>query len=86
MFAWSLLQIDLDETITPKKIAIMEDDEVTDTPILESVLSTSKAGFDLRYQKLGEIGRGGFSVVYKCRDNESGNIYAVKVCYSRLLL
>jgi serine/threonine protein kinase len=64
--------------LTPAKLT-MEEDGMTSPPILESVLSTSRVDFDLRYQKLDEIGRGGFSVVYKCRDKETGTIYAVKV-------
>ena len=32
-----------------------------------------------RYDLLKEIGRGGFSTVYQCRDRDSGATYAVKV-------
>jgi serine/threonine protein kinase len=35
--------------------------------------------FESRYIQLQEIGRGGFSYVYKCQDRVSGQIYAVKI-------
>ena len=50
-----------------------------ETPVLEPVLSISRHDFDSSYEKLEEIGRGGFSVVYKCRNRISGEIFAVKV-------
>ena len=56
------------------------------TPALESVLSTSRHDFDSAYEKLDEIGRGGFSVVYKCRDRVSGDIFAVKVFASPAMI
>lgn len=43
------------------------------------VLSQASDGFSERYEILNEVGRGGFSVVYRCRDRMSGEIYAVKV-------
>mmetsp|Transcript_3564 Transcript_3564/g.5547 ORF Transcript_3564/g.5547 Transcript_3564/m.5547 type:complete len:880 (+) Transcript_3564:126-2765(+) len=49
------------------------------SPGLEPVLSTSRDDFDSSYERLSEIGRGGFSVVYKCRHRTSGEVYAVKV-------
>ena len=48
-------------------------------PALEQVLSTSRQDFDETYEKLDEIGRGGFSVVYRCRSRVTGEIFAVKV-------
>jgi serine/threonine protein kinase len=46
---------------------------------LEPVLSISRDDFDQIYQKLDEIGRGGFSTVYKCVNKITKEIYAVKV-------
>lgn len=48
--------------------------------ILESVISTSRDDFDVLYEKLDEIGRGGFSTVHRCRNKKTQEIYAVKVC------
>jgi serine/threonine protein kinase len=46
---------------------------------LLTVMSEADDNFASKYEKLEEIGRGGFSVVYKCRDRISNEIYAVKV-------
>ena len=46
---------------------------------LETVMSTAKENFNGKYDTLREIGRGGFSVVYQCRNRASGVDYAVKV-------
>ena len=46
---------------------------------IEAVLFNSKVNFELNYEKLNEIGRGGFSIVYKCRNKLNNEIYAVKV-------
>ena len=46
---------------------------------LRSVLSSSRSGFEENYVKMEEIGRGGFSVVYKCRSLQTNEIFAVKV-------
>lgn len=43
-----------------------------------SLLTSSCDEFDSLYDMLEEIGRGGFSVVYKCRQKYTGEIYAVK--------
>lgn len=48
------------------------------SPIL-TVMSTAKDGFSNRYEILGEIGKGGFSTVYACRDKQTQKDYAVKV-------
>jgi len=45
----------------------------------EPVLSTSRDNFDSSYERLSEIGRGGFSVVYQCKNKFTGEMYAVKV-------
>lgn len=43
------------------------------------VMSTSKSNFSDIYQLLGEIGRGGFSTVFRCKQLVTQQIYAVKV-------
>lgn len=43
------------------------------------IMSTSKSNFTDVYQLLGEIGRGGFSTVFRCKHLISQQIYAVKV-------
>lgn len=48
-----------------------------------SVLSTSSDNFDERYEMLNEVGRGGFSIVYRCRDKLTNEICAVKVTLIR---
>ena len=47
-------------------------------PIL-TVFSSAEDGFESKYDLLEEIGRGGFSVVYRCRDKLTSEIYAVKI-------
>jgi hypothetical protein len=44
-----------------------------------SIMSQANANFDGKYEILNEIGRGGFSVVHRCRDRSSGEMFAVKV-------
>ena len=44
-----------------------------------SVLSQAKYNFSDRFEMMNEIGRGGFSIVYKCRDRITSQIFAVKV-------
>jgi len=46
---------------------------------LNSVMSSANTDFDSQYEKLKEIGRGGFSTVFQCRHKQSGDLYAVKV-------
>ena len=46
---------------------------------ITTVFSSAEDGFHSKYDLLEEIGRGGFSVVYKCRDKISNQIYAVKI-------
>jgi serine/threonine protein kinase len=53
--------------------------QLTSPPPVYSILSDAKVGFGDRYELLKEIGRGGFSTVYQCRDRSDGSIYAVKV-------
>ena len=48
-------------------------------PPLHSILSNARADFSEKYELLNEIGRGGFSTVYQCRNRVDGCIYAVKV-------
>jgi hypothetical protein len=44
-----------------------------------TVTSTAKDDFNSKYDIVREIGRGGFSIVYQCRDKSSQVDYAVKV-------
>ena len=55
-------------------------------PPIQSILSNARADFSEKYELLSEIGRGGFSTVYQCRDRLNANIYAVKVCHHHFLL
>jgi hypothetical protein len=44
-----------------------------------SIMSDAKENFSENYNILEEIGRGGFSTVFKCQSKQSKEIYAVKV-------
>jgi serine/threonine protein kinase len=44
-----------------------------------SVFSQAKENFSDKYEMMHEVGRGGFSIVYKCREKVTNHIYAVKV-------
>lgn len=46
---------------------------------LAHIMSHANRNFDLVYERLNEIGRGGFSVVYRCKHRATQNIYAVKI-------
>jgi serine/threonine protein kinase len=48
-------------------------------PPIQSILSNARGDFSSKYELLKEIGRGGFSTVYQCKDRSDGVIYAVKV-------
>lgn len=48
------------------------------SPIL-TVMSNAKDDFTSRYEVIREIGKGGFSTVYQCRQRTSGRDFAVKV-------
>lgn len=52
--------------------------EITGLPI-KSILSNARSDFAEKYELMSEIGRGGFSTVYQCRDRLSGIVHAVKV-------
>jgi hypothetical protein len=52
--------------------------ETTGLPI-KSILSNARTDFAEKYELMSEIGRGGFSTVYQCRDRLSGIVHAVKV-------
>jgi hypothetical protein len=58
--------------------AMQADGDRKSQPIL-TVLSTSRDNFHMKYEVMNEIGRGGFSKVYKCRNRQTDGIYAVKV-------
>lgn len=49
---------------------------------IKSILSHARSDFTDKYELLSEIGRGGFSTVYQCKDRENGVVYAVKVTLS----
>lgn len=55
--------------------------EATGLPI-KSILSNARSDFAEKYELMSEIGRGGFSTVYQCRDRLSGIIHAVKVHFT----
>lgn len=45
---------------------------------LRTILSKLSDDFDMKYDLLNEIGRGGFSTVYQCQNRITKEIYAVK--------
>jgi len=51
-----------------------------------SVMSSASTDFDSQYEKIKEIGRGGFSTVFQCMHRQSGEMYAVKVRLPSLLI
>jgi hypothetical protein len=46
---------------------------------LVSVMSSARDDFSQRYEIVKEVGKGGFSTVYQCRNRATGLDYAVKV-------
>jgi hypothetical protein len=55
-------------------------DVVNTVSPLRPILSKLSDDFDVKYEILNhEIGRGGFSIVYKCQNRFTKEIYAVKV-------
>ena len=46
-----------------------------------TVMSAAKDDFFSKYEIGKEIGKGGFSMVYQCRERSTGIVYAVKVRY-----
>jgi len=54
--------------------------ELTPASIL-TVLSKASDDFHGRYEIVQEIGKGGFSTVYQCRNKQTGVDYAVKVSF-----
>ena len=46
---------------------------------LERVLSSAESNFEGKYEMLGQIGKGGFSQVHRCKHLITGDTYAVKV-------
>lgn len=46
---------------------------------LERVLSSAETNFEGKYEMLGQIGKGGFSQVHRCKHLITGDTYAVKV-------
>ena len=47
--------------------------------IIKPIMSSSKENFSESYKVLDEIGRGGFSIVYRCISRVSDKVFAVKV-------
>ena len=74
-----------------KRLAISKDGHpksnyhVGGTGIL-SVMSNAKDDFSSKYELIREIGKGGFSTVYQCREKSNGLDYAVKVCIYSILI
>ena len=64
--------------ILPNSGLKINSSSATAAPII-TVFSSAEDGFDSKYEMLNEIGKGGFSVVYRCRDRQTGTDYAVKV-------
>jgi len=50
----------------------------TATPLV-TVLSNAREDFGAKYEIIREVGKGGFSTVYQCRNRVTGLDYAVKV-------
>lgn len=48
---------------------------------LVTVMSQARDDFGQRYEIIKEVGKGGFSVVYQCRNRQTGVDYAVKVSF-----
>lgn len=51
---------------------------------MKQILSNISDDFNSLYEITEEIGRGGFSVVYKCKNKINNQIYAVKVSKKKL--
>lgn len=47
----------------------------------KSIMSSARTDFSDKYDLIKEIGRGGFSTVFQCREKRTNLDYAVKVCY-----
>lgn len=48
---------------------------------ITTVLSNARDGFQTKYEFIREIGKGGFSIVYQCKNKQTGVDYAVKVSF-----
>lgn len=51
----------------------------TESSNLVHVMSSARDDFAQRYEIIREVGKGGFSTVYQCRNRQTGADYAVKV-------
>jgi hypothetical protein len=60
----------------PMPLAVRRPSE--NQPIL-TVMSNAHDDFGQRYEIIKEVGKGGFSTVYQCRNRQTGIDYAVKV-------
>jgi hypothetical protein len=52
----------------------------------KSIMSSARTDFSDEYDLIKEIGRGGFSTVFQCREKRSNLDYAVKVSYIYFIL
>lgn len=50
-----------------------------DGAAISTVMSSAQDDFSTKYDLIREIGKGGFSTVYQCKDRRTGADYAVKV-------
>lgn len=46
---------------------------------ISTVMSSAQDDFSTKYDLIREIGKGGFSTVFQCKDRRTGVDYAVKV-------
>lgn len=51
---------------------------------ITTVMSNARDDFGQRYEIIKEVGKGGFSTVYQCRNRQTGVDYAVKVRSTKL--
>lgn len=64
---------------TPPPALSLKMPDPTNSAMVTSIMSSSKVNFSELYKVVDEIGRGGFSTVYRCINRSTENIYAVKV-------
>lgn len=57
---------------------------IPDPPPIFPVMSSASDSFAEHYVMMEEIGRGGFSTVYKCQSRVTGAFFAVKVSMDKI--